>query len=197
MSKDVSDIEDLGGKHPASYHNLTEEEVLAVRTNLLRWYRANRRKLPWRGDPPPYTGSTSKNPQTKKSKALPSPGNGILGFFGPAKPKKETVTNVNQVQSQKCRRNSKDEPKAKRPKTCKQQMDSPAADWSCKRCTFLNQWTRRSCSMCGSRQTLDASKHIPISPATTEFNEEWWISNRAYGSFLLSNIHHCFSLDRY
>ena len=26
---------------------------------LLHWYAANRRRLPWRGDPPPYNGSTA------------------------------------------------------------------------------------------------------------------------------------------
>ena len=30
-----------------------------VRAALLRWYDANRRRLPWRGDPPPYNGSTA------------------------------------------------------------------------------------------------------------------------------------------
>ena len=43
----------------ASYHDLSESEAGAVRSALLRWYRPNRRKLPWRGDPPPYDGSTA------------------------------------------------------------------------------------------------------------------------------------------
>lgn len=30
-----------------------------VRKELLRWYDANRRRLPWRGDAPPYNGSTA------------------------------------------------------------------------------------------------------------------------------------------
>ena len=30
-----------------------------MRAALLEWYGQNRRKLPWRGDPPPYNGSTA------------------------------------------------------------------------------------------------------------------------------------------
>ena len=42
----------------AAYHidRLPADEVRAA---LLRWYDANRRRLPWRGDPPPYNGSTA------------------------------------------------------------------------------------------------------------------------------------------
>ena len=37
-----------------SRRNTPQEEVWAIRQALLAWYRAHRRKLPWRGDPPPY-----------------------------------------------------------------------------------------------------------------------------------------------
>ena len=30
-----------------------------IRSALLEWYAQNRRRLPWRGDPPPYNGSTA------------------------------------------------------------------------------------------------------------------------------------------
>ena len=41
-----------------SYHldALSEEHVRAA---LLSWYDVNRRRLPWRGDAPPYNGSTA------------------------------------------------------------------------------------------------------------------------------------------
>ena len=39
------------------YHlELPNEEI---RSALLEWYEQNRRRLPWRGDPPPYNGSTA------------------------------------------------------------------------------------------------------------------------------------------
>ena len=43
----TDDIEDLGVALPL-------EERVEFRRVLLEWYRANRRRLPWRGDPPPY-----------------------------------------------------------------------------------------------------------------------------------------------
>jgi hypothetical protein len=43
----------------ADYHNFSEQEAIEIRSALLMWYTANRRKLPWRGDPPPFDGSTS------------------------------------------------------------------------------------------------------------------------------------------
>ena len=40
-----------------SYHtSVPFEEIHAA---LLKWYRQNRRHLPWRGDSPPYNGSTA------------------------------------------------------------------------------------------------------------------------------------------
>jgi A/G-specific adenine glycosylase len=41
----VVDIEDVV---------LPAEERELFQRSLLQWYRENRRKLPWRGDPPPY-----------------------------------------------------------------------------------------------------------------------------------------------
>lgn len=52
----------------ADYHNFSNQEATEIRSTLLHWYTANRRKLPWRGDPPPFDGSTSgiNNVDSKK-----------------------------------------------------------------------------------------------------------------------------------
>ena len=44
-----------------TYHldNLSPTEAYKIRVSLVEWYRANRRKLPWRGDAGPYNGSTA------------------------------------------------------------------------------------------------------------------------------------------
>lgn len=58
-----------------SYHYFQPKEAEAIRICLLEWYRANRRKLPWRGDVGPFDGSTAginnnsnKNNSNKSSK---------------------------------------------------------------------------------------------------------------------------------
>jgi A/G-specific adenine glycosylase len=43
----------------ASFHDFDTDEASKIRQSLLTWYHTNRRKLPWRGDPPPYDGSTA------------------------------------------------------------------------------------------------------------------------------------------
>eukprot|EP00752_Nemacystus_decipiens_P009795 g8744.t2 len=43
----------------ATYHAFTAEEVGTIRVGLLAWYDKNRRMLPWRGDPPPWTRTAS------------------------------------------------------------------------------------------------------------------------------------------
>jgi len=56
----------------ASFHYFSDDEAREIGLALVAWYRANRRKLPWRGDPPPWNGSTSdfasKATATKKQK---------------------------------------------------------------------------------------------------------------------------------
>lgn len=42
-----------------SFHFFSELEAVQIRTRLLDWYYRSRRKLPWRGDPPPWNGSTA------------------------------------------------------------------------------------------------------------------------------------------
>ena len=52
----------------ADYHQFTDDEARAIRQALLDWYPQQRRHLPWRGDPPPYTGSTAgMNTKTTKT----------------------------------------------------------------------------------------------------------------------------------
>ena len=42
-----------------TFHHFTDEETTLIRSALLKWYRENRRKLPWRGDRGPFDGSTA------------------------------------------------------------------------------------------------------------------------------------------
>jgi A/G-specific adenine glycosylase len=42
------------GHDSVDYHRFTHDEAARIRNDLLRWYQKNRRKLPWRGDPPPW-----------------------------------------------------------------------------------------------------------------------------------------------
>jgi adenine-specific DNA glycosylase len=48
-----------------SYHLFASAELSQFRSDLLRWYSAERRRLPWRGDPPPY-GVAGKQQLTKQ-----------------------------------------------------------------------------------------------------------------------------------
>ena len=41
-----------------SYHAQLLDET-AIRSALIAWYEQDRRRLPWRGDAPPYNGSTA------------------------------------------------------------------------------------------------------------------------------------------
>ena len=71
-----------------TYHDFSPEDAAAIRSALLTWYRANRRKLPWRGDVGPYTGSTAgiATSNAKKS-AMKKNANtiDITSFFGKEK----------------------------------------------------------------------------------------------------------------
>lgn len=64
-----------------SYHDFPPDDAVLIRQALLDWYRENRRKLPWRGDPPPYDGSTAgfgdKKAEENKKKGQKS----IKNFF--------------------------------------------------------------------------------------------------------------------
>ena len=55
-----------------SYHALDDAETVAIRRALIDWYVRNRRRLPWRGDAPPYNGSTAgTNSGASKQQQLP------------------------------------------------------------------------------------------------------------------------------
>eukprot|EP01062_Namystynia_karyoxenos_P005912 TRINITY_DN12054_c0_g1_i2.p1 TRINITY_DN12054_c0_g1~~TRINITY_DN12054_c0_g1_i2.p1 ORF type:complete len:489 (+),score=136.25 TRINITY_DN12054_c0_g1_i2:89-1555(+) len=46
--------ESVAAHSAESWHELSGEDAAAFREELLRWYDRHRRRLPWRGDPPPY-----------------------------------------------------------------------------------------------------------------------------------------------
>lgn len=56
-------------RHAESVHNLSTEDAQSVRENLVKWFDVHRRKLPWRGDPPPYQ-TTPAHTKQKSSKAV-------------------------------------------------------------------------------------------------------------------------------
>ena len=74
-----------------SFHYFTPIEVQQIQSKLLQWYKTHRRKLPWRGDPPPWNGSTANfiilNPSTAGASSSSSP--------KPSKPKTTTTTTKN------------------------------------------------------------------------------------------------------
>jgi A/G-specific adenine glycosylase len=51
----------------ADFHHFSPEQSAKIRLALLEWYRTNRRKLPWRGDPPPFDGSTATAASNSKT----------------------------------------------------------------------------------------------------------------------------------
>lgn len=55
--------------HYEKTHDFDMKELRDVRENLLRWYDAHRRKLPWRGDLPPYLTTATHTKQTAVVKA--------------------------------------------------------------------------------------------------------------------------------
>ncbi|KAF1315756.1 A/g-specific adenine glycosylase, partial [Globisporangium splendens] len=50
-------------RHRENAHDFDMKELRDARTNLLKWYDAHRRKLPWRGDPPPYLTTATHTKQ--------------------------------------------------------------------------------------------------------------------------------------
>jgi A/G-specific adenine glycosylase len=63
-------LQDWRNHSDASFHHFSESDATEIRRSLLSWYRVNRRKLPWRGDPPPYDGSTAGINNQAKKKAV-------------------------------------------------------------------------------------------------------------------------------
>jgi A/G-specific adenine glycosylase len=66
----------------ASFHDFSPKQAFEIRESLLTWYRANRRKLPWRGDSPPYDGSTA-GVNSGKAKGGQKQMTSIRNFFAP------------------------------------------------------------------------------------------------------------------
>lgn len=56
-------------QHDTSWHSFRPQELLATRTKLLAWYDVHRRKLPWRGDLPPYLTTSTHTSQKKEQQA--------------------------------------------------------------------------------------------------------------------------------
>lgn len=72
----------------ASYHHFSPSEARAIRLALLTWYRQNRRKLPWRGDAPPFDGSTAgmnKTPKAGGNAKITGKQSNITSFFAASK----------------------------------------------------------------------------------------------------------------
>jgi A/G-specific adenine glycosylase len=85
------------------YHDFSPDEADAIRSQLLKWYRANRRKLPWRGDPGPYDGSTagiasSTTKKASKKKNAAAGQKDIKSFFGKKTKADDTSNSTNDNQ---------------------------------------------------------------------------------------------------
>uniref|UniRef100_K3X2X9 Adenine DNA glycosylase n=1 Tax=Globisporangium ultimum (strain ATCC 200006 / CBS 805.95 / DAOM BR144) TaxID=431595 RepID=K3X2X9_GLOUD len=81
-------------RHRENAHDFNMKELRAVRTNLLTWYDAHRRKLPWRGDPPPYltTATHTKQTHTKQTAAATKSRLATMDAFVTPKPEPEAET---------------------------------------------------------------------------------------------------------
>lgn len=64
----VADVEDLFATHKPSFHHFNEAEIAVIRTNLLTWFTATKRSLPWRGTPPPWNRAEVPVKAAKKGK---------------------------------------------------------------------------------------------------------------------------------
>ena len=80
----MADIEDYVD-HTTAYHSFSEEELEAVSNAIVKWYRVHRRKLPWRGDTPPY----SKTAEVKSSSKRDGKQTSMTHFFAAKKPRVE------------------------------------------------------------------------------------------------------------
>mmetsp|Transcript_15517 Transcript_15517/g.19926 ORF Transcript_15517/g.19926 Transcript_15517/m.19926 type:complete len:175 (-) Transcript_15517:575-1099(-) len=59
-TENIADLEDLFLEH--------NDSLESFRIDLISWYRKNRRRLPWRGDEPPYGVSVKEAPVVKNEK---------------------------------------------------------------------------------------------------------------------------------
>ncbi|CBJ29881.1 conserved unknown protein [Ectocarpus siliculosus] len=94
-------VRDYRQHQAVTYHAFTAEEVTMVRQGLLSWYDETRRRLPWRGDPPPWTrtstpaasaapgAATGRKGKTSKSAKEENPAQPRLTAFFGSKPKQQ------------------------------------------------------------------------------------------------------------
>ena len=75
-------LEDWVNHDSTNFHYFAPEEAAEIRETLLTWYGANRRKLPWRGDPPPYDGSTAGIATRTNVKKKGNNQSSITSYFG-------------------------------------------------------------------------------------------------------------------
>ena len=62
-------LEEWWSHDSIDFHRVSDPDE--IRRRLLSWYREHRRKLPWRGDAPPWNGSTSHFAESTSSKKKP------------------------------------------------------------------------------------------------------------------------------
>lgn len=68
--------------HHAATHDLRASQVKDVCSSLLRWYDAHRRRLPWRGDAPPFVSTASHTKTRTRHASSSSLKSGtLLAFF--------------------------------------------------------------------------------------------------------------------
>ena len=80
----LPDIEDYES-HSNEFHSFSEGDLKAVVEGIVKWYQINRRKLPWRGDQPPY----SKTVDTKTNSKRDGKQMEMTSFFVKKRPKVE------------------------------------------------------------------------------------------------------------
>ena len=129
-----------------SYHLdfLSPTQAYKIRLALITWYRANRRKLPWRGDAGPYTGSTAGFAATASSSAggknkakngkkrkQEDEGKDIRNFFAASsssKKKKGKTTSGGETKSSKEPADEKDEKKTQNESSNEVPPEQPALE---------------------------------------------------------------------
>ena len=91
---DVQLLRDWASHADLSFHTFDPETAATIQQSLLSWYYENRRKLPWRGDPPPYNGSTTgiqSRGSQKETVAVEIQPQKITSFFPPTKKAKRNT----------------------------------------------------------------------------------------------------------
>lgn len=94
----MSDIEELNVldlylNHNKSFHSFDSKEKELYWEGLLNWFKKNRRRLPWRGDDPPYSNSILESKKQNNPKQ-PS----ISSFFAPKAKKDNSNKSTSDIQ---------------------------------------------------------------------------------------------------